>query len=253
MVQAPGVKVNAEGVVITPEGMAEIEQRHDAKQKLVKQMRADREAAYALKDSHIGVQLARDLADYPLIANTYHNFAAMANYCAMADRHAAGRTLASLANGLMRGAVELYGKDIEQRIHDYQHAQLAQARIDRGRDPKPSEASPEDDDQGSGDEGAPLIAGVTSQMLTGKAEAASVPFVAFGDGEPMPDDIAAIIRGDAGYEPDDQGSDDEREPGIALRESVSPEPDETPQRKAARWRREAKRLAQQGQAEALGQ
>lgn len=243
VVQAPGVKVNAEGVVITPEGMAQIEQRHDTKQALLAEMRADRQAAYALKDSHIGVELSRDLSDVAMIAHTYHNLAAMANYCAMAGKDAAGRTLASLANGMMRGAVEVFGKDVEQRIYDWQRVTTDQALLDLGLKAKPTDQSSDEPTP------APLLEGVTSQILTGQAEAASVPFVAFGDGEPMPEDIAAIIRGDApAYEPNDQGSDDdEPEPGIAMREAVSPEPDETPQRKAARLRREAKRL-QQGQA-----
>lgn len=246
VVQAPGVTVSSEGVLITPEGMAQIEQRHEGKQALLAEMRKEREQAYALKDSHIGVQLARDLGDVAMVAHTYHNFAAMANYCALAGKDAAGRTLASLANGLMRGAVEVFGKGVQGTIENYERVIDRQMRQDLGLEPKPSE----DDDQGSSNEGAALIEGVVSQALGDP-----VPFIA-PELEPTEAgdlDVAAIIRGD--YVPDDQSSEpDDREPGSAMREAVSPEPDEdSPQRKAARLRREAKRLAQQGQGKALGQ
>jgi hypothetical protein len=236
--QAPGIRVSSEGVVITPEGMGQIEQRHEGKQKMLADMRADREAAYALKDSHIGVQIARDLGELSLIAPTYHNLAAMANHCALAGKHDAGRTLASLANGLMRGAVSLFGPTIEQRIYDYEVTLTEHAKQDLGLSPKPA-----DHGDGFGEDGteyvaaqaesAPLLAGVTSQQL--------------GD---IDDAIAEQLRNFAMSPPDtdDQGS-GEREPlGVTEVAAVSPEPDEeSPQRKAARLRREAKRIAEQGQ------
>lgn len=245
------------GKLLTPADMVAIEQRHEGKARLLAEMRADREAQYGHKHAHVGTEMARDLADYALIANTYHNFAAMANYCALAGKDGAGRTLQALANGLMRGAVEMFGKDIEQRIYDYQSITLAgvvSQRLD-GSNVAGLELSRTDQleplgfvddrtpEQREADGDADLAAAI-------RGELPPVPDISLEDAE-----ANLINRGGSLYSATEpvvseswsDTSDDEREPGDALREAVSPEPEDTPQRRAARLRREAKRLQRLGQ------
>lgn len=331
--------VNQEGQTITPDQMAQIEQRHEGKQALLAEMRRDRETQYGQRHSHVGVEIARDLADLTLISHTYHNLAAMANYCAVAGREGAGRVLASLANGVMRGAVDVFGKDIEPRILDFERLALEQARQDLGLTPKRTDElepigltdtrtqaqieadgdthwpdgrpyerwvalkearaayergegnNPDyfiiDDAPGSEpdeselseaeqailrdypdsdaakaikltlandpisnatitDEEGNIIArartleGVVSQSFGDRY----IPDAGHNSTQESQDAIAAIIRGDYVAPAPQDDTSDGPEPGMAMREAVSPEPIESPQRKAARLRREARKLAQ---------
>jgi hypothetical protein len=212
------VSVNQEGIYITPEGMADIEQRHEGKQALLEQMRREREAQYGQRHSHVGVEIGRGLGDLTLMAHTYRNLAGMANYCAMAGKDDAGRTLASLASGIMRAAVELHGKGAETELLTLTApATMATDELD-----------------------------LTDDEPTG------VAYVSFGFADAMPgatpDEVIEAIRlMSPSYE---AGSveDDGPEPGSSLEAHVSPEPDETPQAKAARTRRANKAKAQAEQA-----
>jgi hypothetical protein len=203
--------VNDEGQTITLEGMAKIEQRHDRKSERLAEMRQERASQYADRHAHVGVEIGRDLADLSLMAEAHQALASMANGCALAGKHVAGRTFASLANGIARAAVEMYGKGADEQLATYD-----------GNVPGVIDGFDAD--------GVEYVAG-------------QAPGVPLAEANQSLDEIAAAIRGD-----------DESEPHDALNvtdtPALSPEPDETPQRRAARLRREAKRLAETARAEA---
>lgn len=192
------MSVSQDGVVLTPENMADIETRHDRKAALLAEMRQEREAQYEQRNSHVGVEIGRGLAEHEYMASAHNSFLSMALYAQDRGKLAAAQTLRALALGVNRAAVEMYGKD-----HDltYQR-ELEPLGFVEDRTPEQKAAD--------------------------------------GDGL---EDIAAAIRasGEAGV-----WAEDDFEVIPSTEASISPEPDETPQRQAARMRRNAKAKASEG-------
>lgn len=106
--------INQEGVAITPKGMAEISQRFEEKEALLAEMRTEREAQYAHRHSHVGVEIGLDIKELSSLLQVYQGLADTANWCARAGYDQAGRTFYSLANGVIRAAVQIHGSGTAQ-------------------------------------------------------------------------------------------------------------------------------------------
>lgn len=272
--------INQEGITITPKGMAEISQRFEEKEALLAEMRVEREAQYAHRHSHVGVEIGLDIKEFESMRHVYRSLADMADWCARESFSHASRTLYSLANGVIRAAVQIHGPGAiemmvglsskmptktpgkvpakiapENQSPEYREARaLYEAHLGNNPDYFLTDDAP---GAPAGRANAHMMVGSDEGMIYD--EKGALLAQARNIGSQSPDDVAAAIRGE--YElgtptgkqelatptsPEFEaafGEDDE--PSHTLEPAVSPEPAETVQRQRAHERRRQRQAAKQ--------
>lgn len=208
--------VNQFGEVITKEGAEAIRQRQERKAALLADMREQRVTAGLDRQSHVGAELGRVVPDGGLQHQLRKTFAELSNLLMVEGYDEGAAILASLARGIDRAAHELFG------VSEAGDTELAYEATVRAKAIRPK------------DDPATVV-------LPGPDDISQEPQTTY----PKPEPQKPLTKDDATYptaEPLATFEDDDPEdmPG-ADEESVSPEPQETPARAAARQRRQAKR------------
>lgn len=93
---------------------AAIQARQTYKSQILNDARRDRVEQYREQHSHVGVDLARGMvkASPAVQLATYKQLAGLANKLFAAGHEPAGRVIASLCRGFLRGTAETFGKDV---------------------------------------------------------------------------------------------------------------------------------------------
>lgn len=232
--------------MVNAEQVEMVKTRHEAKAKLLAEMRAERAAAVLDTHSHIGVELSRLVQPDDLRLITYQTLAGLANLLGSHQQDGAGRLLASLARGFERGSHEMWGPEAATALREAIALDPAkgvmppatpQPEPPMGQDPSGTDTSPRAVD-GFDPEGEEYVAGENEDGYKTAGLITDMP----GDSVP-PYDIALEAR-DEGLELDLRSLDlpalDPDDVPSAAEPAASPEPQETPQARAARMRRAAK-------------
>lgn len=226
------------GSPITQEGAAKIKERRAGKAELLAEMRADRANAALDRHSHVGAELGRSVAELEGMRIIYRSFADLSNALIVSGYEYPAGTVASLARGVQRAAMEYYGKEAAESLGDISQP--------GGEAPRDISQGPTVGDISQPDKYAHIKIHPTEPTLVvsqPEAErAVEAATQSFGKPQPM----APLTKADASpvtplavFE-DDDGPEDM--PG-ADEAVVSPEVEESPRVRAARQRREAKRAA----------
>jgi hypothetical protein len=229
------------GQIITPAGAELIKERRADKAALLAEMRADRANAALDRHSHVGAEIGRSIAELEGMAIAYKALADLSNALIIRGHEHPAGTVASLARGVQRAALEYHGKEAAESLGDI--SQPAQTTY-------PSQSPPTSDELSLGNisqlEGEPMAQPELLQPSEGAAVMQEVmekrePAIT---SMPKPEAMAPLTAADA-MAPLATFEDDEPDldlPGAA-EEMVSPIIEESPRVMAARKRREAKRAA----------
>lgn len=212
--------VNQFGEVITAEGAEAIRKRQEHKAALLSDLRAQRVSAGLDRQSHVGAELGRNVPDAALQYQLRKSFAELSNLMMIEEHQEAAAILASLARGIDRASHEMFGTPTPDEGLAIEEASktLAAATgdtVDRARMAIESAIGPDDISQRSDD---------ISQRPKSEPQ------------KPLSfEDATGPVTPLATFEDDDYDD----MPG-ADEPAVSPEPQDTPARKAAAQRRQAK-------------
>lgn len=104
--------------MLTAEQAAAIEARQSTKAAILAEGRAARVEQYKEQYSHIGIELVRSIPEQDARLRVYGSLALTANYLFAEGCEGAGRVLASIARGIVRGTVMYWGKEDAQALQD---------------------------------------------------------------------------------------------------------------------------------------
>lgn len=104
--------------MLTAEQAAAIEARQSTKAAILAEGRTARVEQYKEQYSHIGIELVRSIPEQDARLRVYGSLALTANYLFAEGCEGAGRVLASIARGIVRGTVMYWGKEDAQALQD---------------------------------------------------------------------------------------------------------------------------------------